>query len=75
MEPNVTIDDGRFKTTAAVKTDAILLHPDWPLGVAARDIEVGEILEYSSHKNTRDVFLKWEAHANTPGAMSKVDNE
>lgn len=66
MEPNVEIVDGRFKTILAVKTGAILLHPDWPLGVAARDIESGETLKYSSHKNTKDVILKWEENANSP---------
>ncbi len=66
MKTNVVIDEGRFKTTAAVKTGTILFHPDWPLGIAARDIEADEILEYSSHKNTKDVILKWKEHANTP---------
>jgi len=60
MKPNVVIDEGKFKTTAAVKTGAILLHPDWPLGVAARDIEAGETLEYRNYKNTKDVILKGE---------------
>lgn len=46
MKPNVVIDEGRFKTTMLVKTGTILLHPDWLLGVAARDIQAGEILEY-----------------------------
>jgi hypothetical protein len=59
MESNVEMVGGRYKITAAVKTGMILLHPDWPLGVAARDIEAGETLEYSSHKNTKDVILKW----------------
>jgi hypothetical protein len=57
MEPNVEIVDGRFKTTSAVKAGMILLHPDWPLGVAARDIEAGEILKFSRYF-TYDVILK-----------------
>ena len=56
MKANVEISEGRFKTTAAVKTGKILLHPDWPLGMAARDIEAGEIIEFSNHKDTKDVI-------------------
>lgn len=58
MAPNVIIDEGRFRTTAAVKIGAILLHPDWPLGMAARDIEAGEIIEFSILKDTKDVARK-----------------
>lgn len=58
MKPNVEIVDGRFKTILAVRVGAILLHSDWPLGVAVRDIEAGEVIEYRSHKNTKDVILK-----------------
>lgn len=61
MKPNVVIDEGRFKITMPVKTGTILLHPDWPLGMAVRDIQAGGILEYSSHKNTK-MILKWEAN-------------
>lgn len=66
MEPNVIIDDGRFKTTAAVKIGKILLHPDWPLGMAARDIEAGEIIEFSNHKDTKDVVRMNDENSNTP---------
>lgn len=67
MKGNVIIDDkGYFRTTMPVKLGTILLNPDWPLGIAARDIEADEILEYSSYKNTKDVILKWEENANTP---------
>lgn len=66
MKTNVVIDRGCFRTTMPVKLGTILLHPDWPLGMAARDIEADEILEYSSLKNTNDVILKWEGNANTP---------
>lgn len=64
MKINVIIDGGCFRTTMPVKLGAILLHPDWPLGIAARDIEADEILEYSSHKNTKDVILKWRKAMN-----------
>lgn len=56
MKPNIIIDGGKFKTTAAVERGAILLHADWPLGIAARDIEADEIVEYSNCKNTEDVI-------------------
>lgn len=56
MKPNIIIDEGKFKTTAAVERGAILLHADWPLGVAARDIEADEIIEYSRQKDTGDVI-------------------
>ncbi len=59
MKDNVVIDNkGYFRTTMPVKLGTILFHPDWPLGIAARDIEADEILEYSSHKNTKDVISK-----------------
>lgn len=58
MKPNVEIVDGRFKTILAVRVGAILLHSDWPLGVAARNLEAGEIIKYSSYKNTEDVIIK-----------------
>lgn len=73
MKGNVEIVDGRFKVTTALKLGAILLHPDWPLGIAARDIEAGEIIEFSNHKDTKDVIHKDRAYdilkaanANTP---------
>lgn len=67
MEGNVIIDDrGYFRTTMPVKLGTILLNPDWPLGIAARDIEADEIIEYSSYKNTKDVLTKLGENANTP---------
>jgi len=67
MKPNVEIVNGEFKVTAAVKTGALLLHPDWPLGMAARDIEAGEFIEFSNHKNTDDVIhknIEWDKAIN-----------
>lgn len=60
MKPNIEIVNGKFRTTAAIKCGSLLLHPGWPLGFAARDIEVDKIIEFSSHKNTEDVLLKAE---------------
>jgi hypothetical protein len=60
MEPNVIIEDGKFKITVAVKLGELLLHPDWPLGMAARDIKVGEIINYKSYENTSDVIINIE---------------
>ncbi len=38
-----------------------------PIGVAARDIEAGEIIEYNPNKNTADVIVVEERkNANTP---------
>lgn len=36
-----------------------------PIGVAARDIETGEIIEYKPNENTADVIVK-ENNANAP---------
>ncbi len=67
MKGNVVIDNkGHFRTTMPVKLGTALFHPDWPLGIAARDIEADEIIEYRSHKSTKDVILKWEEDANAP---------
>ena len=33
-----------------------------PIGTAARDIAAGEIIEYDSHKSTKDVILNWEGN-------------
>jgi hypothetical protein len=63
---NVINHGDQFKTIIAVKWGTPLIHPDWALGVAARDIEPNEIIEYSSSKSTNDVFLKWSANANAP---------
>ena len=68
MKPNVVIDEGKFKTTMPVKLGTILLHPDWPMGMAVRDIEAGEILEYDSLKSTKDVILKIKIISKSSGS-------
>lgn len=61
MKPNVIIDrDGLFEVTADLKTGSLLLHQDFPLGLAMRDFEKGDTVEYDANRDTRDVATKAE---------------
>lgn len=66
MKPNVIINrDGLFEVTANLKIGCLLIHQDFPLGLAMRDFEKGDTLEYDANSNTKDVAIKaewiWEA--------------
>lgn len=61
MKPNVIINrDGLFEVTTDLKIGSLLLHQDFPLGLAMRDFEKGDTLEYDANSSTKDVAIKAE---------------
>jgi hypothetical protein len=61
MKPNVIINrDGLFEVTADLKIGSLLLNQDFPLGLAMRDFEKGDTLEYDANSSTKDVAIKAE---------------
>lgn len=58
MEPNVIIEQGKFILIAAVRAGDILLHRDFPLGLAARDMSAGQALEYDPIDHTEDILKR-----------------
>lgn len=65
MTPNVVTKQGELVTIFDVMMGAILLHNDFPVGIAARNIKRGEVLKYNPSKNTDDIIIKAQ-YANAP---------
>lgn len=62
MKPNVEIKNGRFEVTEDLKAGSVLLHADFPLGMAMHDMKKGDEISYDATENTDDVAIKieWE---------------
>lgn len=55
MKPNVEIRNGRFEVMVDLKVGSLLLHNDWPLGLAMHDMKKGDEIKYDANENTEDV--------------------